>query len=127
MGAFLLLSVDHRVGVDGPYRITANEVTIGVTVPVAAIEICKARLNPPQFWQAVMLAEVYSPGEAAAAGFLDRVVNQSELAAALSAATSRCSQLDRRAYVATKLLARQPLAASVTAAIEAAWGRPYAA
>ena len=34
MGVFLLLSADYRVGVSGPYRITANEVAIGLTMRV---------------------------------------------------------------------------------------------
>jgi enoyl-CoA hydratase len=127
MGAFLLLSVDHRIGVDGPFRIMANEVAIGVTVPLAGIEICRARLSAPHFSQAVTLAEVYSPAEAAEAGFLDRVVDSSELAAAITAAAGRCGQLDRRAHVATKLLARRTLTAAVTAAIEADFGNLHAA
>jgi enoyl-CoA hydratase/carnithine racemase len=127
MGAFLLLSADHRIGVDGPFRITANEVAIGVTVPLAGIELCRARLTAPHFSRAVTLAEVYSPAEAAEAGFLDRVVHRSDLAAALTAATDRCRQLDRRAHVATKLLARRSLATSMSAAIEADWGSPHAA
>jgi enoyl-CoA hydratase len=47
MGAFLLLSGDFRIGAAGPYRITANEVAIGLTMPRAAIEICRQRLAPP--------------------------------------------------------------------------------
>jgi enoyl-CoA hydratase len=127
MGAFLLLSADHRIGVDGPFRITANEVAIGITVPLAAIELCRARLTAPHFSRAVTLAEVYSPAEAAEAGFLDRVVQRSELAAARTAVTDRCRQLDRRAHVATKLLARQSLATSMSAAIEADFGSPHTA
>ncbi len=36
MGVFLLLSGDFRLGAAGPYRITANEVAIGLTMPRAA-------------------------------------------------------------------------------------------
>ena len=39
MGAFLVLSADYRIGVSGPFRITANEVAIGLVMPRAAIEI----------------------------------------------------------------------------------------
>src|SRR5215468_1327693 len=65
MGAFLLLAADYRIGVAGPFRITANEVAIGVTMPQAAIELCQARLAPAAFSRAVMLAEVFSPEDAA--------------------------------------------------------------
>src|ERR1700692_4863216 len=39
MGVFLLLSGDYRVGVNGPFRLVANEVAIGLTMPQTAIEI----------------------------------------------------------------------------------------
>ena len=53
MGAFLLLSGDYRVGAAGPYKITANEVAIGLTMPRAAVEICRQRLTPAHFWDTV--------------------------------------------------------------------------
>ena len=45
----------------GAYRITANEVALGLTMPRAAVEICRQRLTPAHFHRAVSLAEVYSP------------------------------------------------------------------
>src|SRR5262245_53944205 len=38
MGVFLVLSGDYRIGADGPYRIGANEVAIGITIPFFAVE-----------------------------------------------------------------------------------------
>ena len=74
MGGFLLLSGDYRLGIDGPFRITANEVAIGLTLPQAAIELCRQRLTPAGFNRAVTLAEVFSPETAVAVGYLDRIV-----------------------------------------------------
>jgi enoyl-CoA hydratase len=37
MGAFLILSSDHRIAAEGDYRIGMNEVAIGLTVPRFAI------------------------------------------------------------------------------------------
>lgn len=65
MAAFLLNSVDYRIGAQGAYRITANEVALGLTMPYAAIEICRHRLTPAHFHRAVSLAEVYPPDAAA--------------------------------------------------------------
>jgi enoyl-CoA hydratase len=73
MGVFLTLSADVRVGAEGDFRITANEVAIGLAMPRAAIEICRQRLTPAAFTRAVLLAEVFSPADAVAAGFLDRL------------------------------------------------------
>jgi enoyl-CoA hydratase len=107
MGVFLLLSGDHRLGADGAFRLTANEVAIGLTMPRAAIEICRQRLSPAAFNRAVILAEVFAPREASAAGFLDEVVPADELAQVAQARAEAAALLDLDAHAATKLRARQ--------------------
>jgi len=102
MGAFLLLSGDFRVGAAGPYRITANEVAIGMTMPHAAIEICRQRLTPAHLSRALVLAEVYSPADAGPAGFLDRAVPPEEVVPAAQAMAEQLSRLDPAAHAATK-------------------------
>ena len=118
MGVFLLLSGDFRLGAAGPYRITANEVAIGVTMPRPAIEICRQRLAPAHFNRALILADVYGPDEAAAAGFLDRVVAPAELGPAAQAVADRLARLDMAAHAATKRRIRQPVAEAVRTALE---------
>jgi enoyl-CoA hydratase len=63
MGAFLLLSGDYRIGGAGEYKLTANEVAIGLTMPRAAIEILRQRLTPAAFNRATLLAEVFRPAD----------------------------------------------------------------
>lgn len=116
MGAFLLLSGDLRLGAPGTYRITANEVAIGLTMPRPAIEISRQRLAPAHFNRAMILAEVYSPDEAVAAGFLDRV--DPEPVPAARAAAERLAQLDRAAHAATKLRIRGPVADAIRQSLE---------
>ena len=60
----------------GRYKITANEVAIGLTLPMAAIEICRQRLTPAHFSRATVLAEVFPPAGAVEAGFLDQAAGQ---------------------------------------------------
>src|ERR1700679_2164148 len=86
MGVFLLLCGDYRVGAAGPYKITANEVAIGLTMPRAAVEICRQRLTPAHFNRAVILAEAFTPGGAVAAGFLDQTVEAPDVHEAARAA-----------------------------------------
>jgi enoyl-CoA hydratase len=119
MGSFLLLSADYRIGAEGPYKITANEVAIGMSIPVAAIEICRQRLSPTHLSRALTLAETFPPAEAAAAGFLDLVVPEPELADAAAAAASRLAALDRAAHAVTKLRVRGATAAAIRADLEA--------
>lgn len=124
MGSFLLLSVDYRLGVEGPFRITANEVAIGLTMPHSAVEICRHRLTPAHFHRAVALAEVYPPEGAVTAGFLDRVVPAGELAAATADVVAALAALDRGAHSQTKRRARTPALDAVRRAIVTDFGEP---
>ena len=117
-GAFLLLSADLRIGADGPYRIGLNEVRIGLTVPWFAIELARHRLHPAHFDRTVVNATMYSPQEAVAPGFLDRVVAAKELRAESLAAAEALAELDATAHAALKQRARGAALKAVRAAIE---------
>ena len=119
MGAFLLLSGDYRVGALGPYKFAANEVAIGLTMPFAAIEILRQRLTPASFNRAVMLAETFSPQAAAETGFLDRVVEASEVQTVARSTAIALSSLDMRAHAASKLRARAHTLEAIRAGIDA--------
>ena len=106
MGSFLLMSVDARIGVDGPFKIGMNEVAIGMTLPYFAVEIARHRLAPAHFNRATILAEMYSPQEAIAAGFLDKVVSPAQLLETARETAAALSKLDMPAHAATKLRVR---------------------
>jgi enoyl-CoA hydratase len=118
MGAFLVLSGDYRIGAAGPYKITANEVAIGLTLPLAAVEICRQRLSPAYFSRVTIISEVFAPADAVAAGFLDRVVEGAELDQAARSAAGQLGQLDIAAHSATKLRARKASLEALHEAIE---------
>ena len=119
MGAFLLLSGDYRIGVRGSFKIVANEVAIGMTMPATAIQICRQRLAPAHFERAVLLAEVYTPDDAVGAGFLDRVVEASELQQAAAEHARALTTLDATAHRYSKLRARREMLTALRGAIEA--------
>ena len=118
MGVFLLLAGDFRLGVAGPYKITANEVAIGLTMPRPAIELSRQRLTPAHFNRAMILAEVYAPDEAVAAGFLDRAVPAAGFGAAARAVAEQLGRLDLAAHAATKQRTRRQALDAVRQAIE---------
>jgi enoyl-CoA hydratase len=118
MGLFLVLSADYRIGAAGAFRLTANEVAIGMTMPRAAIEITRQRLPPAHVHRALVLAEIYTPDDAVAAGILDRVVPAGELADAARSAAARLAQLDAGAHAATKLRVRDATLQALRAALD---------
>ena len=103
MGSFLLLSADYRVGAAGDFKIMANDVAIGMTMPYSIIEICRARLNPGHLNRVVSLSECYNPNSAVAAGFLDQVVAADELQATAKSLATNYTKLDLQAHAQSKL------------------------
>ena len=66
-----------------------------------------------------MLAEVYSPEGAIAAGFLDRVVPPAEVLGAARAMAAGFAKLNMAAHAASKLRARDQALKALRSAIEA--------
>lgn len=118
MGVFLVNAADYRIGTQGAFKIGANEVAIGLTMPHAALEICRARLAPAHFNRAMMTSEIYSPADAVTAGFLDRVVPESELLAEAHATAARFAKLNMNAYSGTKSRMRADFYKLLKAAME---------
>lgn len=109
MGAFLLLSGDHRIGVDGEFKVVANEVQIGLTMPYSAIEICRQRLNRSHCERAMNLSALYNPETAIEAGFLDQVVAPKDLNATAQMWAKHFNGLDLAAHTASKKRNRKAL------------------
>ena len=118
MALFLAQCGDYRIGIDGPYKLVANEVAIGLTVPRAAITICRDRLTPAHFNRAVLNAEIYTPSESIPAGFLDRVAPEDTLLQEARAKAIEYSKLNMPAYNQTKTLVREKLLTDLRAAID---------
>ncbi|WP_085723189.1 crotonase/enoyl-CoA hydratase family protein [Pseudomonas sp. R37(2017)] len=116
-GAFLLLSADYRIGVDGAFSIGLNEVQIGMTMHHAGIEIARDRLNKVALQRSVVNGEMFNPQGALAAGFLDAVVSPEELQGAALAAARQLKKINMTAHKNTKLKVRKALLEALDNAI----------
>ncbi|MBM1195755.1 crotonase/enoyl-CoA hydratase family protein [Pseudomonas weihenstephanensis] len=116
-GAFLLLSVDYRIGVDGPFSIGLNEVQIGMTMHHAGIELARDRLRKSAFHRSVINGEMFNPQSAVDAGFLDKVVQPQELHGAALEAARQLKKINMKAHKNTKLKVRKALLNTLEAAI----------
>ena len=117
-GAFLLLSSDYRIGVEGDFKIGLNEVMIGMTMHNAGITIAKARLSEMYLNRSVNNAEIYSPKDAIKAGFLDVIVPENHLLPTAIKAAEMFSKLNKKAHAATKLKVRKQHLQDLENAIE---------
>lgn len=118
-GAFLLLSADYRIGVEGAFNIGLNEVKIGMTMHHVGIALARDRLTPPAFQRAVNNAEMFNPQGALEAGFLDRMVPVEQLLTAAGELAQQLKALNMTAHKNTKRKVRKSLLDALDAAIEA--------
>jgi enoyl-CoA hydratase len=119
MGAFLLLSSDLRLGVEGPYGIGFNEVIVGIPVPGFALELGRSRLHPAWLSRTATIGEMYGPSDAVTAGFLDRAVPEAEIEDALVAAIAGLRQVHQPSHAMVKRRLRADTISAMRAAVEA--------
>lgn len=117
-GAFLLLSVDYRIGASGPFKLGLNEVAIGMTMHHAGIEMARNRLATPYFHRSVVTAEMFAPEAACQAGFLDEVVDADAVMPRAQEVAQAMQKLNMRAHAQTKLKAGADYLARLDACIE---------
>ncbi|HEY4057700.1 MAG TPA: crotonase/enoyl-CoA hydratase family protein [Kofleriaceae bacterium] len=101
-GSLVVLTGDTRICADGAYKVGLNEVAIGLPVPVLAMELARARLSPQELTRATLLANIYTPTDARAAGWFDAVVPAGDVAAAAKAEAVRLAALPKAAFLGTK-------------------------
>lgn len=117
-GAFVLLSADYRIGVEGPFNIGLNEVKIGMTMHHVGITLARDRLSNAAFQRSVINAEMFSPQGALTAGFLDRVVAVDQLLTVAVEVAQELKKINMSAHRQTKLKARKGLLDAMDQAIE---------
>lgn len=117
-GAFILLSADYRIGVEGPFSIGLNEVQIGMTMHHVGIELARDRLRKSAFHRSVINGEMFDPQSAVDAGFLDKVVPAEQLLTSAQAVAQQMKKINMTAHKNTKLKVRKALLETLDKAIE---------
>lgn len=117
-GAFLLLSADYRIGVEGDFKIGLNEVLIGMTMHHAGIAIANARLSEVYRNRSVINAEIFNTKDAVKAGFLDMIVPEDHLLPTAIKVAEMFTKLNKKAHAATKLRVRKNHLEALENAIE---------
>ena len=118
-GALVVLTGDHRIGASGAFRIGLNEVSIGLPVPVLAMELARDRLLPSELPRATLMAQIYEPESAVRAGYLDAVAAPEAVLEQARAEATRLAGLPRSAYRATKSRLRGKTIDHIRASLDA--------
>jgi enoyl-CoA hydratase len=109
MGVFLMLSADYVIGSRGDFKIAANEVAIGLTMPRVAAAMLRHRLNPAAFQRAVTLSEYFDVDSATGAGFFDELVDPADLIPRAETCAADFKTLDPLAHTNSKRRIRASL------------------
>ena len=124
-GLFLLLATDVRIGLDGAFKIGANETAIGLVVPQYACAVSRHRLTAPAYDRAMLTAALVGPTEAREWGVLDMVAPDEDTFEELVAAeATRLASLQPDAFVGTKLRVRQDLIDAIDPLVDGEFPAP---
>lgn len=109
MGVFLMLSCDYILGSRGDFRVSANEVAIGLPMPRVAAAMLRHRLTPAAFQRAVTLSEYFPVEAAREAGFFDELVEPAALMDRAQARAQEFAKLSLPAHTVSKRSIRADL------------------
>lgn len=109
MGVFLMLSADYIIGSSGDFKIAANEVAIGLTMPRVAAAMLQHRLTAAAYQRAVNLSEYFDVDSALTAGFFDELVDPADLILRAETWASEFKKLGQRAHTKSKRRIRAAL------------------
>lgn len=79
LGAFLLMVSDNRIGADADFQICLPETSISMPFTPVLLSLVHDRLSISEKIMAMLQSKRYSPRDAVKAGFLDSVVEPSDL------------------------------------------------
>lgn len=117
-GALVVLTGDYRIGATGAFKIGLNELSIGLPVPVLAMELARDRLVSSALPRATLLGQLYAPDEAVTVGYLDEAVAPDAVLARATQEAARLGALSRMAYRNTKVRLRGKTIDYITSSVD---------
>ncbi len=101
-GLVLVLACDYRLGLDANYRIGLNEVAIGASFPLVALEIVRLRLPHARASELLLGAAIYPASQALRLGVVDELLPGTTFTETVLRRAARLGAFPREAYAHTK-------------------------
>lgn len=102
-GAVISLCCDHVLGVEKELKIGLSEVSVGMSLPKAVVELARHRLSPTRLNEAVLFGRMYSWQEALAVGYFHETVEEGALREKALERARQLAALPSHAFQQTKL------------------------
>lgn len=122
-GLILALCADWRIAADAPMQVSLAEVRVGVTYPVAALEVARSELSAAAARRLMLLGETLDAAGAEAHAVFDERVPAASLREQAVAQAVRHAALPPKAFATIKREVRAPQLARIAAA-RAGQGEP---
>jgi len=107
-GLILALCADRRIAADIALQASLAEVKVGVTYPVAALEVVRAELTPAAARRLILLGDSLDVGEAVSFGVFDVCVPLDQLLSKAIEQARRDAALPPKAFATIKRELRAP-------------------
>ncbi|MCE9595375.1 MAG: enoyl-CoA hydratase/isomerase family protein [Planctomycetes bacterium] len=107
-GMVLACACDHRILARGKGLVGIAELKVGVPFPMLALEIVRRAVAPQHFQEAVYRAANYAGDEALARGFVDELVEPTELLARAKRVAEQLAAIPPANFALTKERLRAP-------------------
>ena len=118
LGAFLLMVSDNRLGTDTDFQICLPETSISMPFTPVLLSLVHDRLSISEKTMAMLQSKRYSPREAVKAGFLDSVVEPSDLLPQAMELAQSLATLPKDYYCLNKRSLRQVSLRDMTSSLE---------
>jgi enoyl-CoA hydratase len=118
MGAFIIMACDSRIGTRGNFKMSLPETAISMELPSILLALAESRISKQYMTRVALQSEVFNPDQAVEAGFIDEVVEISELTARSMAVAQQLAQLPHAQYATNKLAIRAQTLQAMQASFE---------
>lgn len=117
-GTMLAMACDHTVAASGEYKWGLSETQIGFALPEFAIALTRANVRSDRVDDLLLPGEIVGPDIAAEVGFVDEVVQVTDVLPTATARARVLADLPQHAYRATKRRLRAETAEGVLDRLE---------
>lgn len=115
-GLIIALACDFRIVSRGAFKFGANEVAIGLPLPVGPVEVARLALGSERLRHALLEAELCGPERACELGYFDELVAPEQLEPRCVAQARKLAKLGQLAYGEVKRLIQYQAVGRVRAA-----------
>ena len=122
MGAFLLCSSDYRIASKGDFKVGANELRNNMIIPTPILEIAKFKLSKAHKQRALLNAEMYSIENAIEPGYIDELVEASQLYETALVKAKDLATLAHPQYHQTKQIDQEEVIKKISSGIDSIEG-----